>query len=186
MSAQHEIELPELDVTAADKRKTNRTLDAIEPANMQHAYDSLHCRERQLRAALTELAAARETNRELHRRLQKSERTSIRAMPRFARWLWSYCKRKTGELEFTQNELAAVKESAGVAFQITMCCACLKQKHTPVRNDNLGGYICGGCLENAYESTEARAKELESVLQRFIDDGYNREFAIEALAKGAA
>lgn len=123
MSAQHEIELPELEVTAADKRKTNRTLDAIEPANMQHAYDSLHCRERQLRSALTELAAARETNRELHRRLQKSERTSIRAMPRFARWLWSYCKRKTGELEFTQNDLAAanarVKELEAAAQPFT-------------------------------------------------------------------
>jgi hypothetical protein len=64
-----------------------------------------------------------------------------------------------------ETEIVEIKHAAGVAFQITTCAICLKQKHTPVRNDSLGGYICGGCLERAYESARERIRELVSALE---------------------
>jgi hypothetical protein len=57
-----------------------------------------------------------------------------------------------------------LKRGLSVEFQRTHCCVCSVYKHTPVRNDNLGGYVCGGCLETAYEDSTERAENAEAKL----------------------
>src|ERR1700689_1520936 len=47
----------------------------------------------------------------------------------------------TKQVEELQADLA---RGLNVEFQRTICCVCGVYKHTPVRNDDLGGYICGG------------------------------------------
>lgn len=60
------------------------------------------------------------------------------------------------------EELTAdLKRGLNVEFQRTTCCVCGVYKHTPVRNGDLGGHICGGCLERAYEKAEAELAALK-------------------------
>lgn len=49
----------------------------------------------------------------------------------------------------------AARKQINPSYQMTDCCMCGIHKHTPVRNDTLGGYVCGGCLEGAYEEIRA-------------------------------
>lgn len=65
----------------------------------------------------------------------------------------------TAQVEELQADL---KRGLNVEFQRTTCCVCGVYKHTPVRNDDLGGYICGGCLERAYEKAEAELAALRA------------------------
>ena len=39
--------------------------------------------------------------------------------------------------------------------QHTNCAVCGILKHTPVRRDSMGGYVCGGCLDNKINELEA-------------------------------
>lgn len=65
-----------------------------------------------------------------------------------------------------ERRTAADEASCRTLGQHTTCCVCSVDKHTPVRSDELGGYICAGCLEKAY----LREKELrESAEERNPD-----------------
>jgi hypothetical protein len=55
-------------------------------------------------------------------------------------------------------------------YQKTTCCRCEVYKHTPVRCDDLGGYICGGCLEDAYHDQKTRAVTAETTITELEEE----------------
>lgn len=67
----------------------------------------------------------------------------------------------TEQVGWLQTDLT---RGLNVEFQRTTCCVCGVYKHTPVRNDDLGGYICGGCLEKAYEKAEAELAAIREAI----------------------
>ena len=73
---------------------------------------------------------------------------------------------------------AQLANGLNVEFQRTNCAICGVYKHTPIRNDDLGGYVCGGCLEQAYiEAKTTQSRSLEDAR----GEGWNE--AIEAAAR---
>lgn len=62
-----------------------------------------------------------------------------------------------------------LKSQLCATTQSTICGICLVRKHTPVRNDSLGGYVCGGCLEQAYENATAENTKLREALRPFAE-----------------
>lgn len=65
-------------------------------------------------------------------------------------------------LSYLIERIASLTQRLQCAGQRTNCAACGECKPTPFRNDRLGGYVCAGCLENAYEDATQRLQESEA------------------------
>jgi hypothetical protein len=44
----------------------------------------------------------------------------------------------------------------------TTCAVCKEVKHTPIRNDTMGGYICLTCVDKELERLQEKALQIES------------------------
>jgi hypothetical protein len=54
--------------------------------------------------------------------------------------------------------------------QATKCAACGEVKPTPLRRDEMGGYICLSCIDANLTAQSDRIKELEGALAPFASD----------------
>lgn len=66
--------------------------------------------------------------------------------------------------------------------QETNCAKCGMKKHTPLRVDRMGGYVCLTCIDTALSAQvqDAAAKSLADAYQKYLDasDLYNERLAI--------
>lgn len=53
--------------------------------------------------------------------------------------------------------------------QATCCAVCGKHKHTPLRNDEMGGYVCLTCIDQELERLQSAAKQPNDQAQRRPD-----------------
>lgn len=81
--------------------------------------------------------------------------------------------------EESRTSRETARSGANSSYQHTSCCICLVDKYTPVRCDELGGYICGGCLEKAYFVELERAEKAEYALASVEEAGVRK--ALEAI-----
>jgi hypothetical protein len=94
------------------------------------------------------------------RALSAEEREELRAyaeadsLDRFGVSAWVL--RLLAEHAALTAALARMKDVSQFAqTQATTCAVCLVYKHTPVRRDSMGGYVCGGCLEKELDALTA-------------------------------
>jgi len=67
-----------------------------------------------------------------------------------------------------EERLAALTYSS---TQATECAVCGDRKHTPLRRDHMGGYVCLTCVDNHIDAAEERIKEAERVIAPFAPVG---------------
>jgi hypothetical protein len=78
------------------------------------------------------------------------------------------------EMAKLERELSALKKDGRVgdkqytyaSEQATNCAGCGKYKHTPLRRDDMGGYVCLTCIDTELTSLREKVEELEADKRR--------------------
>lgn len=77
---------------------------------------------------------------------------------------------------------AALEAALSAQGQETNCAKCGMKKHTPLRVDRMGGYVCLTCIDTALSAQvqDAAAKSLADAYQKYLDAShlYNERLAI--------
>jgi hypothetical protein len=80
--------------------------------------------------------------------------------------------------EAVAEETEELKAQLADIQQHTVCACCGEDRHTPLRRDHMGGYVCIRCIEKELDNkleVEAQLVEARKALA-YLDDNYNGEF----------